>query len=55
MPIQLIALFALCMLSAVLASFEPAEIAGPARALFGISLLAFLGGVAVKGIRRPVV
>ena len=55
MSIQLMALFVLCMLLAVLAFHGPAAAAVPARVLCAIGLLVFLGTLVARGIRRPVV
>jgi predicted CDP-diglyceride synthetase/phosphatidate cytidylyltransferase len=55
MSIQWIGLFVASMLMAIVASFGPIALAAPARALFAIGLLTFLGGIVVRGIRRPVV
>jgi hypothetical protein len=55
MSVQWIGLFVASMLMAVLASVGPAVLVAPARVLFVIGLSAFLGGIVVRGIRRPVV
>jgi len=56
MPLWMLLMFALCMLSAVLGFGPSAQDGDPLIVLtFVASLAAFVGGIVLRGIRRPVV
>ena len=55
MPIWMLMLFAVCMLSGVLTFVAAGSVASVAWAAFVVCLLAFLAGLGIVGLRRPVV
>jgi hypothetical protein len=48
-------IFALSMLAAVLSFATAASWESVAQPVFGLTLMAFLGGILIRGIRKPVV